>query len=181
MNEGKIPVRYAKALFETALSRKAVDKVFEDMNYVGEACRIPQIAELLVNPVITPSRKTSILKEIFGKEISDLTMSLIGLMVKNGREAFLPSVARNFRDLTLKYKGITETSLVTAVPVSNKTKKTIEDFISGKFNTKVILKENIDPELLGGFVLKVNDYFIDASLRSRLRKIRKELSGSANL
>lgn len=180
MNEGKIPVRYAKALFETALSRNTLDRVFDDMNYVGEVCRIPQIDELLKSPVITPSLKTKVLTEIFGKDISGLTMSLIGLMVKNGRESFLPAVARNFRDRTMKYKGITESSLVTAVPVGDKTKKAVENLISQKFKTKALLKESVDPEIIGGFVLKVNDYFIDASLRSRLRKIRKELSGKTN-
>lgn len=180
MNEGKIPVRYAKALFETALSRNTLDRVFDDMALISEASRIPQIDELLKSPVITPSLKTKVLTEIFGKDLSNLTMSLVGLMVKNGRESFLPAVARNFRYRTMKHKGITESSLVTAVPVGDKTKKSVEDLISEKFKTKALLKESVDPEIIGGFVLKVNDYYIDASLRSRLRKIKKELSGKTN-
>jgi F-type H+-transporting ATPase subunit delta len=81
-----------------------------------------------------------------------------------------------FHDETLKYKGITETYLTTAVPVNDKIRKQIIEFISSEFKTKVELNENVDKEIIGGFVLKVNDNFIDASIRNKLRKIKKELS-----
>ena len=85
-------------------------------------------------------------------------------------------MARVFRDETLKYKGITETYLTTAVPVNDKIRKQISELISAEFNTKIELKENVDKEIIGGFVLKVNDYYMDASIRNKLRKIKKELS-----
>ena len=60
-----------------------------------------------------------------------------------------------------------------------KVKKQISDLISEVFKTKVELKENIDPEIIGGFILKIDDNYIDASIRNKLRKIKKELKGSS--
>jgi F-type H+-transporting ATPase subunit delta len=99
--------------------------------------------------------------------------------VKNGRENFIPAIARVFIHETKKYKGITESVLTTAVKVDEKVKKQITDLISEVFKTKVELKENIDPEIVGGFILQIDDNYIDASIKNKLRKIRKELKGSA--
>jgi F-type H+-transporting ATPase subunit delta len=98
--------------------------------------------------------------------------------VQNGRETFIPAIVRNFIHETKKYKGITESVLTTAVRVDDKVKKQITDLISDVFKTKVELKENIDPEIVGGFILQVDDNYIDASIKNKLRKIKKELISS---
>ena len=79
---------------------------------------------------------------------------------------------------TKKYKGITESVLTTAVKVDARVKKQITDLISDVFKTKVELKEIVDPEIIGGFILQIDDNYIDASIRNKLRKIKKELIGS---
>ncbi len=177
MNESKIPVRYSRALFDSAVNSKQLDKVYEDIMFIAEICKTDEVSELLKSPIIPPSQKKKIIHDIFREKISALSMSLIDLMIKNGREAYLPAIARIFRDETLKYKGITETSLITAVSVSQNTKKEITSFIESKFDTKVILKESVDPGIIGGFVLKINDYLIDASVKTKLRKIKQGLTG----
>ncbi len=72
--------------------------------------------------------------------------------------------------------GITETTLVTAVPVNNKIRKEITDLVTSVFKTKVELKESVDKEIIGGFILRVNDNYIDASVKNKLRMIKKNLS-----
>ncbi|MGQ9620511.1 MAG: ATP synthase F1 subunit delta [Bacteroidales bacterium] len=177
MHECKIPVSYSKALVESAANKNLLDKVYEDMQFIEETCKMEEVHELLRSPIIPPSNKKKIIHELLEKKIHPLTLSLIDLMIKNGRESYLPSVSRIFRRETLKFQNITEPSLVTAVPLNDNIRKQISDFISGKFNTKVRLIENVDPGIIGGFVLKVNDYFIDASIKTRLRNIKKSLSG----
>lgn len=179
MNEGKIPVRYAKALFESAVNKNLISNIYEDMQLISETCKQEEVRELLRSPIIPASEKKKIFHNLLANKINPLTLSLIDLMIKNGRESFLPSVARIFSANTLRYQGITETNLITAVPVSERVRKQITDYISEKFKTKVSLKENVDPEIIGGFILKVDDYFIDASIKTRLRKIKKSLIGNA--
>ena len=176
MNDSKISVRYSKALFESAIDKNLVDRVYQDMIFISEICRVPEVKEVLRSPVIVPSKKRSILTGLLEKNVDTLTLSLVGLLIKNGREDYLPAVARVFRDETLKYRGITQTDLITAVPVTDSVRKQISELVSSVFRTKVELNESVDKDIMGGFILRVNDSYIDASVRTRLRKIRKGLS-----
>jgi len=178
MNDSKISVRYSRALFQSALEKKILDKVNQDMILISEICKSPETKEFLHSPIISPSKKTSIFHKMFDGNVEKITLSLIDLVVINGRESNLPAIARVFIHETMKYKGITESVLTTAVKVDDKVKKQITDLISEVFSTKVVLEENIDPEIIGGFILRVDDNYIDASIKNKLRKIRKELLGS---
>jgi F-type H+-transporting ATPase subunit delta len=178
MNESIISVRYSRALFQSALEKKVLDKVNQDMIFISEICKIPETKEFLNSPVIVPSKKTDIFHNILGGNVEKITLSLIDLVVKNGRESHLPAIARVFIHETMKYKGITESILTTAVKVDARVKKQITELISEVFGTKVELEEKIDTEIIGGFILKVDDNYIDASIRNKLRKIKKELKGS---
>ena len=93
----------------------------------------------------------------------------------------MPALARVFIHETLKYKGITESVLTTAVKVDDKGKKTDDRALFLKvYSTKVELEEKIDPEIIGGFILRIDDNYIDASIRNKLRKIKKELLGNVS-
>lgn len=179
MNESKISVRYSKALFESAVEQNILDRVYNDILLISEICKLPEAKDLLMSPIIFPSRKSQILHKMFEGRIEKITMSLIDLTVKNGRESFIPSIARVFVSKTMKFKGITRSLLTTAVKIDPEIRKQIIEMIQEVFKTKVDLEENVDNEIIGGFILRVEDNLIDASLRNRLRKIRKELSGSA--
>jgi len=176
MNDSKISVRYSRALFQSAIEKNLLDKVYQDMIFVAELCKIDEVKEVLNSPIITPSKKKLILSGLLDKNVENITKSLVDLLIKNGREDYLPAVARVFRDETLKYRGITQTSLITAVPVSDAIRKQISDLVSSVFKTKVEFNETVDKDILGGFILKVNDSYIDASVKTRLRKVKKGLS-----
>ena len=175
MNDSKISVRYSRALFQSALEKKILDKVNQDMILISEFCKIQETKEFLQSPVIFPSKKSEIFHKMLDGKVEKITLSLIDIVVKNGRESFIPAIARVFMHETLKYKGITESLLTTAVKVNAEIKKQIVDLISEVFKTKVELTEKIDDELVGGFILRVDDNYIDASIRNKLRKIKKEL------
>jgi F-type H+-transporting ATPase subunit delta len=178
MNDSKISVRYSRALFQSALEKKILDKVNQDMLFISEVCKMPETKEFLHSPVIVPSKKSSIFHKMFGDNVEEITLSLIDLVVKNGRESQLPAIARVFIHETMKHEGITESILTTAVKVDAKVKKQITDLISEVFSTRVKFIENIDTEIIGGFILRVDDNYIDASIRNKLRKIKKDLKGS---
>ena len=178
MNDSKISVRYSRALFQSALEEKILDKVNQDMIFISEICKAPETKEFLSSPVITPSKKTEIFHKMFLGNVEPVTISLLDLLVKNGRESFIPAIARVFITDTMKFKGITKSQLTTAVKIDSKVKKQISDIISEVFSTKAELEENVDTEIIGGFILRIGDKYIDASIRNKLRKIKKELLGS---
>jgi F-type H+-transporting ATPase subunit delta len=179
MNDSKISVRYSRAIFQSALEKKILDEVNRDMIFISEFCKLPESKEFLHNPVIVPSKKIEIFHKIFGGNVEKITLDLIDLVVKNGRESYLPAIARVFMHETLKHKGITKSVLTTAVELDEKVKKRIITMISEVFKTKVQLEEVIDTEIIGGFILRIEDNYIDASVRNKLNKIKKELRGSA--
>jgi F-type H+-transporting ATPase subunit delta len=178
MNDSKISVRYSRAIFQSALENKILDSVNQDMIFISEICKTDETREFLHSPIIPPSKKENIFHKMLEGNVEKITLSLIDLIVKNGRESFIPAIARNFIYETKKYKGITDSVLTTAVKVDDKVKNRITELISDIFKTNVELKENIDPEIIGGFILQIDDSYIDASIKSKLRKIKKELIGS---
>ena len=178
MNDSKISVRYSRALFQSALEKNILDEVNKDMILISEICKLAETKEFLHSPIIVPSRKSTIFHKILGENIEKITLSLIDLVVKNGRESFLPAIARVFIHETMKYKGITKSVLTTASKVDEKVKEQISELISDLFNTKAKLEEVIDAEIIGGFILRIDDNYIDASVRNKLNKIKKELMRS---
>ena len=181
MNDSKIPVRYAKALFRSALGKNIIDRVNSDLAFVSDVCRLPEFKELLENPVIKASDKKRVFIKLFEGKVENITMSLIDLVINNGREGYLPAIARVYRSETMRHSGITECLLTTAVQVDETIKKQITDLISSVYKTTVNLNENIDEEIIGGFILRIDDNYIDASVRNKLRKIKKELVGTGRL
>jgi F-type H+-transporting ATPase subunit delta len=106
MNDSKISVRYAKALFESAKEKDLLDEVSADMVEVQGIYMIPEFNDMLVNPVMKESQKYSVLDKVLGKKVQALTMSLLNLVFENGRELFIAAIARNYIDHYKKHKGI---------------------------------------------------------------------------
>jgi F-type H+-transporting ATPase subunit delta len=149
--------------------------VHDDMIFLSEICTVPEFKELLESPIVVPSKKITIIHKTIGKNLDKITISLIDMAVRNGREAFLPGIAREFIRRTKEHNGITESVLTTAVRVDKKTSEQISKLIADVFRTRVELKEVVDKDIIGGFILKIEDNYIDASVRNKLRKIEKEL------
>jgi len=176
MNESKISVRYSKALFELAKERGVVKKVRDDMKFILELSGHSEVKDMFASPVIGNSVKRSALMALVKGKVHDITISLILLSVDNNRESFLPGIARCYIDRADKHNGITKASLTTATQVSDPVLRRVSKLIEERFNTKVEFEEKEDTGIGGGFILKVEDSYIDASIRTQLRRIKKELT-----
>lgn len=176
MNESQISVRYAKALFLSASENNHLDRVYSDMELLTDTCKIEEFQYMLVIPSLQASQKNQIISEVLGEKVCELSSSLIGLVVKNRRERYLPGIARNFMDLYRKEKGIRTASLVTASPVSKDVEEQIRSLIAKAFgNVEVDLHSSVNQDVIGGFVLRIEDQQYDASVASDLRKLKKQL------
>ena len=176
MNDGKIAVRYAKALLNSALDQGRLDQVRDDMDSVLQIIReVPELQNLLLSPVIEPSKKNAILVGVFKGKVDPLTLAFLQMNIKNKREEFIPSMARMFLEFYKEEKGIKSVTITTAVPVDTETRTSLVKMIEDAFNAKVELEENINDKLIGGFVLKIEDVLLDASVAGQLKKIRQDL------
>lgn len=176
MNQGKIPVRYAKALISGAEEQGVLDQVRNDMENILVILRsVPDLMQLLESPIISPSKKLEVLTSVFEAKVQPLTISFFKLAVKNKREEHLAGMARMYINFYKQTKGIKIATLKTAVPVDKKTKDTLLKMIRRVFKSEIELKEETDKDLIGGFILQVEDQQLDGSVSGQLMKIKRKL------
>lgn len=176
MNQSKISVRYAKALLESALDKKNLDAVYQDMNNLYQICRqVNQFERFLNNPVIQQSKKKAIIHAVFSGKVTDLTLSFLDLIVQNKREMYIQDITRRFLDDFRKHKRITTVLLTTVIPVDQELKKRITQLIEQSYKTTVELEEQQNEQLIGGFIIRIDDKMMDASVSKQLRNLHKEL------
>jgi F-type H+-transporting ATPase subunit delta len=175
MNESKIAVRYSKALFLSAKEKGLIKEVRDDMLFVLQLSRINDFRDVIESPVITNEKKRQIMTALFKENVSEISFGMITLTVNNNRESFLPGIARCYIDLADDHEGITKVTLKTSIKISEENRNRFVEIIERDLNTKADLEEIVDEEIAGGYILKVEDLYVDASLKSQLRKIRREL------
>jgi len=175
MNESQISVRYAKALFQSASDKKLLDEVFRDMELLTETCQVKEFQYLLAQPSLQTSQKCSMVESLLKKHLTWISLSLVELVIRNKREIYLPGIARNYKELYRKAKGIRSATLVTAYPVGDEEVEKIRKMIQDTFKEKVELAKKIDEEIIGGFVLTIEDMQYDASVARNLRKMKNQL------
>lgn len=175
MNESQISVRYAKALFQGASELGVVDRVYSDMGLLAETCALDDFIYMMTLPSLQGSQKSRMVDAILKPHLSEISMSMIHLVIRNKREGYLPGIARNFRDLYRTSRGIRKASLVTAQPVGDADQKRIKELITKTYEVEVELSVILDEEMIGGFVITIGDRQYDASIASHLRRMKKQL------
>lgn len=177
MKTGKIGTRYSKAFFDLALEQGILEESRKDMallaSVIGES---REFQRMLDSPVVNAKKKAAILKEIFGKHIQGLSLDFILLLTRNEREEYLLEIARYFEVLYRQHKNIITVKLTTAGPVDNEIREEIKRLVREHMDGSIELEEEVDPELIGGFVLNFEDRKYDASLARELDKLRKEFN-----
>ncbi|MCX7986406.1 MAG: ATP synthase F1 subunit delta [Bacteroidales bacterium] len=175
MNEALVAGRYTKALFNLAQQQNVLEQVKKDMEYLYEVYRtVKPFQVLLENPVLKPTQKFQLFKDAFS-QINPLTLSTVELIFKNRREEILPFVAMDYIEKYYSTKNIAKVVVKTATPISSTTLQKIEKFLSDQLRNEIIINTEEDPSLLGGFVLRISDKEVDASVRRRLKILEQKL------
>lgn len=166
--------RYATALFELAEQQSAIDTVSSDLN--GIAALLEESADLgrlVKNPMFTADDQTKAMMAILDKgNVSDLTKKFIGLIIKNRRLFALPDVIKGYAALVDSHKGVMRGEVVSAHPLSDAQTKEIQKSLNAALGKEVELTTKVDPELLGGLVVKVGSRMVDTSLRTKLQSLK---------
>jgi F-type H+-transporting ATPase subunit delta len=177
MDTSKIGVRYAKALFTVAQEKNITGRIRQDFDLIAQTLREnPDLPAALNNPVVQPSRKSKLIESVFEGTIHDLTLQFLRMVVNSRRESYLPDITRNFLVLYRNSRGLKQAHLVTAGAVGDATRNEMIALIKKNFNTEVELGMEVNPSIIGGFVLTVDDQMLDASVITGLRQVKRELS-----
>lgn len=175
MNNSKISVRYAKALFLAAVEEKVLDQVMKDANLLNESLQVEGFKQMLKSPVIKTSEKKKFFKEVFSKNVSGLMMNFLNLILTNNRENFLEAMLRNFTEQYYINKGVKRAELTVPKKVSEGDRQKFLNLLKKMFDANIELKDKVNPDIIGGFILKVDDEQFDASVSSSLLRMKKKL------
>ncbi len=175
MNQSKITTRYAKALFKLAVEQDLLDRFKQDLDLVKSVIDIKEFKDFLASPVISESVKSEVFKEVFAGKVHDLVSNFLQVVVENRRETLLDIIILDYFQLYKEHLGIAEAQIITAVELPEKLAAEVKKLLKQYTDKKIQLDKKIDPEILGGFILRIDDKQLDASVAGRLRKIRKEL------
>ena len=170
---------YARALYEAAKDENRLGPVREELGDFVEAQReVPELRELLRNPQLDKRVKASALEELLGGD-EVLVRNFLLLLTEKNRAGEVDEIAREFERLVAEQEGILDVELTTAVELSDKEARNVIDQIEKASGRKVEATRNVDPDLIGGLVLQAGSLRLDASVRGRLNRLRRDLKGSA--
>ncbi|MDX9883662.1 MAG: ATP synthase F1 subunit delta [Prolixibacteraceae bacterium] len=176
MDQSKITVRYAKALFELAKEKDQVE-VFK--TGVSSVVSVLQSSAdfnfLLESPVIPASQKLKAVRLIFSGNIDETILRFLELIVENKREQHIPGICRNFLDLIRREQGIKTALVTSAAPLSPEKLGQLKALLESDLKTSIEISEKVNGELLGGFILRIGDQQYDASIATRLKKLKETL------
>ena len=176
MKSTKVASRYAKALLELAVEQGRLDSVSGDMNFLLSASEESRDFELLISsPIVKADKKISIFEQVFDS-FEDLSMMFIRLITRNGRENLLPAIASEFSAQVKNHKGIVPVTLKSVKPLNADTKSAIMAKLDTIITGTPEVTEEIDESLIGGFVVRMGDVQIDASVSSQLNNLKQRLT-----
>jgi F-type H+-transporting ATPase subunit delta len=179
MKETIIANRYAKALFEFALEQDILEKIRQDMDLLISVCKSNKDFRLLLkSPVVKFDKKVAIIIQIFGKKINNESLRYLQLIIRKRREAYIQSIAEHFIALYKDFKGIKIARLLTADNIDDGMRHRILQLLKKYTNAQIELIEEIDPLILGGFVLEVEGRQYDASLLTGIKKLKREFESN---
>jgi len=174
MANSRVASRYVKSLLGLAVEKGVLDDVHKDMQMFDTICKGNRDFVLMLrNPVIKHDVKRGILEKTFKGRVNNLTISILDILTRKNREAILPEIAKEFHHAYNDYKGVGSAVVTTAVPLDENLRSKVELLVKqiSKKST-VEVEEKVDPEMIGGFVLHVNDKQVDASIKNKLQSLR---------
>jgi F-type H+-transporting ATPase subunit delta len=175
MNNSKISIRYAKALFDLAHELNVLDKTNEDMLAIAAVCKSNHDFEIMLrSPVIHADKKVKIMQLIFGSSFTKLSLSFLKIITNKRRESYLLQIAKHFTGLFKEHQGITVVNVQSAFPMDDASRKKLSGMLEKMTNHAIELIEEVKAELMGGFVITVNDVQYDISVAERIKKLKKE-------
>jgi len=176
MDIGIISVRYARALLKCSINAKVEDNVYQEMITLAKSyIEVPDLKTTIDNPMLANDKKQEFIETACGGNVSPLTHLFIALVLKELRVKFLQFMANSYVSLYRKQQNITRGKLITAVAVNSATGQKMKQMVESKTKGTVEFETEVNPDIIGGFILEYDTYRLDASVSSQLRTILKQL------
>ena len=176
MDIGVISVRYARALLKSATDAKIEADVYKEMQTLAKSyTEVPQLRQTIDNPMLSKDTKQQLLLTAVGEKPCELTKAFISLVLKEDRENVMQFIANSYVTLYRQQKNVIRGRLITAAAVSPATEQKMRQMVECKTNGTVEFETEVNPDIIGGFILEYDTYRMDASVKSKLNSILQTL------
>jgi F-type H+-transporting ATPase subunit delta len=166
--------RYAEAVFEIAMAKKQPDEWQAVLDSMANLSRDASIAAFMESPDIAIGQKAKVIKEALGVE-DPLTENFLHLLIQKGRFGTVAEIAGEYRRMLDEQRNIGRADVTTAVPLSEEENKKVTAQLGEILGKKIVARNEVDPEIIGGMVVRVDGKLLDGSVRGRLDNLRAEI------
>ncbi|MCX8056266.1 MAG: ATP synthase F1 subunit delta [Ignavibacteria bacterium] len=171
----KVTNRYAKAILDLSINENRLDEVNKDLEFVlNTISSIRELSLLLKSPIVKRDKKRKIIHNVFEGKVSDLTLRFCELVITRQRADLLPEIIKRFFELRDEYFNIKTVSVQSAVELEETHINQLINILEKQLNKKVRLSFKVEPKLIGGFIVQIDDTVIDASIKHQLELLRKK-------
>ena len=177
MKSHKAAIRYSRAWLDLAIERGDVETCFADVNLILTVLSENiDLRIMLKSPVIKQDKKMNILNSIFGSHINELTLSFIRILVGKRREFLIQSICKSYVEQYKLHHNIVTAEIASATELDNEERNRLISIANGIDSGKIELNEEVNADLIGGFILQVGDKQIDESISRKLNNISREIT-----
>lgn len=177
MDNGLIPRRYAKALYKFAHEHGTTQAVYDEMKEViGAFESSPALQKTLANPFVSAADKGALLKAAAGSKVENDYLGFIRMLLEMHREEYMHLIALSYRDLYRKENRISQVRITTAAQLPESEMAKLRAMVEKSFpGTELEYSYRVDADLIGGFVIDVDDARMDASISNEIEQLRLTL------
>lgn len=176
MNLSLVSVRYAKALFKLSVEKGITEEVYENIQLLLSNCtENTSFCEFVRSPVVKPSKKKKLFDDVFGKILNPVTLNFLKVVIDNNRELILDLIFRGYISFYKKEKNIKTVTLYSAFEMEDAYVERVRRLLIKEIGEPLELKTIKKEDLLGGFILKVDDKMVDASITGKLKQVKEYL------
>ena len=180
MNTGLTSTRYANALYKFAEQKQQEDTIYKQMKVLARSfSELNQLRAVLDNPVLDNSGKKEIIQLAIGSKADSILDGFIDLVLTNHRENSLQTMALKYIDIYRENKQIFSAKLTTAIEIDGAIEQHLVAVIEKQTNGTLELEKKVNPDILGGFMIEVDNLRWDATLKNELRSIKNKLIESS--
>jgi F-type H+-transporting ATPase subunit delta len=177
LDNNKVASRYARALFESTVESGDAKAVAQDLETVSAVfSQVPALNRFMENPGIPAAEKLQLVDKEFGQNVNPWVNRLLHLLVENGRMPVLPQLAIWFTEYMNQRDNVARAEVVSAVELEEELRRRIQKTLESSLGfSRVDVQNRVDPGILGGVIIKVQDKVFDGSYVGRLEELRKQL------
>lgn len=174
---GTISKRYVKAVFQFASEKGEEHRLYREMKSMAAGfTSFRNLQQVLNNPTVPVQEKLKVLTTAAGIQVSDSCRSLLELLMKNKRESCARSIALMYIEHYKKAHRLIDCYLTTTQPASSEVKTALEQLIKTEAGQSVDFLNETNSDIIGGFVLRIDDLQLDASIKTQLHRLRMQLT-----